>query len=30
LSWPVSAELVDELVEAGRLARPEAGWLVAP
>jgi hypothetical protein len=26
-SWPVSPELVDELVEAGRLERPERGWI---
>jgi hypothetical protein len=26
-SWPVSAELVDELVESGRLERPEPPWL---
>jgi hypothetical protein len=26
-SWPVSGDLVDELVEEGRLRRPEAGWL---
>jgi hypothetical protein len=29
-SWPVSAELVDELVESGRLERPEPRWLSVP
>jgi hypothetical protein len=29
-SWPVSAELVDELVEASRLERPEPPWLSVP
>jgi hypothetical protein len=29
-SWPASPEIVDELVEEGRLVRPEAGWLAAP
>jgi hypothetical protein len=29
-SWPASAELVEELVAAGQLVRPEAGWLAAP
>jgi len=28
-SWPVSAALVDELVEAERLERPTAGWITA-
>ncbi len=28
-SWPVSADLVDELVGAGRLTRPGAGWLAS-
>jgi hypothetical protein len=28
-SWPVPPALLDELVEAGRLRRPESGWLVA-
>jgi len=29
-SWPVPAELVQELVVDGRLVRPEDGWLAAP
>jgi hypothetical protein len=29
-SWPVSAELVDELVESSRLERPEPPWLSVP
>jgi hypothetical protein len=29
-SWPASRELVEELVDEGRLTRPEAGWLAAP
>ena len=28
-SWPVPAQLVEDLVEAGRLERPEPGWLAA-
>ncbi len=28
-SWPVPKEIVDELVEQGRLTRPEPGWLAA-
>lgn len=29
-SWPVPSELIENLVAAGRLARPEPGWLCAP
>jgi hypothetical protein len=29
-SWPASAELVEQLVGEGGLARPEVGWLAAP
>lgn len=29
-SWPASPELVQELVDGGRLMRPEDGWLAAP
>lgn len=29
-SWPIPAELVEELVAAGQLVHPEAGWLAAP
>jgi hypothetical protein len=28
--WPFRDELVEELVSAGRLTRPEPGWLAAP
>ena len=29
-SWPVTRELLDRLVDDGRLVRPEPGWLAAP
>jgi hypothetical protein len=29
-TWPASPELVEELVDAGRLTRPEPGWLATP
>ncbi len=29
-TWPASPELVEQLVDEGRLVRPEAGWLAAP